>query len=297
MTIPVGPEANPLDLAAVCFAALVDEFYFEDGRPRPFFLRPKRGTQDDPFDELISNRLDARLPSKVKVLASGKPLVSPDMVIARPEEASLLINGGQELDDRRMIAIEVKKVDTTKAGKIGRATGMDFNSTPPCSHVRIYAKNGAPLLVPAFYLFAAHTPHEEDRVIVGLALVSGAALNQDKKLYDLITGIRDKAIDLGTFGDGLDRQRPMMVFSNPLGWDWMKAQPTLIHHRKDLADEQDHLHRIRRVLRTAQDGGEHEFWAYRRTAEKDEGVAIDPFPTPDARSTKTTQRGKFIVDL
>ncbi|WP_280483380.1 hypothetical protein [Nocardia farcinica] len=297
MTVPVGPTVNPLDLAAACFVALAEEFYDEAGLPRPFKMRDKLDTQDDPFDELIRDRLNQRLPSGVKVIESEKKLVSPDLVVARPEEASLLINGGVELDERRLIAIEVKKVNADTNGQAARASGMDYNSTPPCSRVKIYSKYNTLLTVPAFYLFAIHASQGEARILQGLALVSGMVLNQDTELYNSRTGIRQKSIDLGTFGDGADRERPMLVFANPLGWGWLKTQPTLIHQRADLADEQDDLHRVRQIVRTAKDGTKHEFWAYRRTSSAEEDIAIDPFPTPRNRSRQTAPRGRFKVDL
>ncbi|PSR58713.1 hypothetical protein C8259_29690 [Nocardia nova] len=276
---------------------LTEEFFDADGRPVPFELPDKKDTQDDPFDQLIRDRLDARLPSGVKVLSSGKKLVSPDLVVARPEETSLLINGGEEMDMRRIIAIEVKKVNADSAGNAARASGMDYNSTPPCSHVTIHSKTGRLLAVPAFYLFAIHSQVNDKYILQGLALVSGAMLNQDVELYTSITGVRQKSIQLGTFGDGLDRQRPMLVFANPLGWSWLREQPTLLHERDDLADEQDDLHRVRQVIRTGRDGTKHEFWAYRGTAGIVEEAAIDPFPTPANRKTETSPRGKFMIEL
>ncbi|MGW5700915.1 hypothetical protein [Amycolatopsis japonica] len=298
MTVPVGPATQPRDLAAACFSILADAFFDEAGEPLPFSQPDKKDTQDDPFDVLVRNILDERLPQGVSVLSSGKNLVSPDLVVARPEETSLLIKGGWDLDPRHIVAIEVKKVKPAKDGKSGRAGGMDYNSTPPCSRVRIYAKNKQPLVVPSFYLFALHVPHGNQYLVRSLALVSGSALNQDARLYESRTGIRKKSINLGTFGDGLDRERPMLVFANPLGWKWMSGTATLIHERDDLADEQD-LSRAREVIRNAFDGSRHSFWAYRRNDGRttSETPAVDPFPTPKNRSVETSPRGRFVVDL
>ncbi|TDC33025.1 hypothetical protein [Micromonospora sp. KC213] len=298
MTVPVGTPSQPRDLAAAIFAALTEEFFDVDGAPIPFQLRDKRNTQDDPVDELVGEVLRRRLPDGILVFSSGKPLVSPDLVVARPEETKLLIEGGADLDARRIVAVEVKKVNSDAAGRAARSTGIDYNSTPPCSTVKVESSTGRLLRVPAFYLFLLLCPYAERTIVRTLALVAGAVLNEDTNLYDEITGIRKKSIGLGTFGDGLDRQRPMLVFANPLGWDWLHGKATLLHQREDLADEQD-LVRVREVKRYAADGSPRTFWCYRS---KHSGVtvyvkAVDPFPTPSKRTTETTPRGRFRIDL
>jgi hypothetical protein len=42
------------DLVTRAFLALREHFFDARGRPIPFSLRPKRNTQDDPFDELLA---------------------------------------------------------------------------------------------------------------------------------------------------------------------------------------------------------------------------------------------------
>jgi hypothetical protein len=298
VTVPVGPSDSPRDLAAATFAALTEEFFELDDVPVPFSLRDKRNTQDDPLDELVKEVLDRRLPKDIRVISSGKPLVSPDIVVARPEETQLLIAGGTELDSRRLIAIEVKKVNADASGRAARGTGLDYNTTPPCRMVKIVAANRNLLRVPAYYLFVVLLPAGEQQIMQTMALVAGEALNQDLVLYDEATGVREKRIGLGTFGDGLDRQRPMFVFANPLGWDWLTGHATLVHSRDDLASEQP-IVRIRELHRTATDGSAHVFWCYRmdngrRTVE---AKVVDPFPTPKTRTTATTPRGMFEIDL
>ena len=54
-------------------------------------------------------------------------------------------------------------------------------------------------------------------VITAFALVDGNLLNEDFDLYLGVTGERTKRIGLGTFADGADRARPMLIFGNPLG--------------------------------------------------------------------------------
>ena len=296
MTITVGTEQEARDLVAASFVALAEEFFQPDGQPRPFHLRDKKNTQDDPFDELVIEVLNRRLPADIRVISSGKKLVSPDLVVARPEESRLLEAGGRDFDTTKIAAIEVKKVNPTQDGEAARGKGIDYNSTPPCATVRIEAANGNSLRVPAFYLFVLLVPQENEQNMKSMALVAGAAINQDTDLYDSITGIRQKKIGLGTFGDGYDRQRPMLVFANPLGWSWTMGEATLIHTRDDLAQEQA-IVRVREVRLSATDGSMHVFWCYRRDDGRQsvEPTAINPFPTPDRRTAETNPRGKFKV--
>jgi len=299
VTVPVGSPEAPADLAGALFVALRSELFDEGGRPSPFPLRDKRQTQDDPFDEHIGEILQRRLPRGMKVFLSGKPLVSPDLVVARPEETSLLIRGGQDWDPRHVIAVEVKKLNAdVVTGRSGRSTGLDYNSTPPCATVKVESQRGALLRVPAFYLYVALAAGAEGFTTPALALVAGAALNEDVDLYDAATGIRQKAIGLGTYGDGLDRQRPMFVFANPLGWSWLDGHATLIHAREDLAEEQDLVMR-RPMIRTAANGGRRAFFCYRAGSEGDrqEADALNPFPTPANRKAETTARGRFRIAL
>lgn len=299
MTIPVGVPARPADLGGAVFAALAAEFYMPGGEPIAFNLRDKRQTQDDPFDEHVGIVLKQRLPDEMRVFLSGKPLVSPDLVVARPEETRVLLHGGGELDSRHIIGIEVKKLDWAASG-IGRRSGMDYNSTPPCATVKIEADNGRLLRVAAFYLYVVLRPIADGQIAVNsLALVSGAALNEDVNLYDEITGIRQKKIGIGSYGDGIDRQRPMLVFANPLGWPWLVGHATLLHPTQGLESEQN-LKMRRRMYRITREGESREFFCYRIAGEMPEGLEpdiIEPFPTPANRKTETIQRGRFSISL
>ena len=51
-----------------------------------------------------------------------------------------------------------------------------------------------------------------------------------------LAGERTKEIGLGTYGDGANRNRPMVIFANPLGSDVLDRKITLVHERRDLAD-------------------------------------------------------------
>lgn len=305
VTSPTQPS-QPFDLAAAAFATLASTFFDEDGVPVPFALRDKLNTQDDPFDEFVGQVLDRQLPDEIKVITSGKPLVSPDLVVARPEESRLLIRGGTDLDSRRIAAIEVKKVNADVSGRAARGSGIDYNSTPPCQTVKVEAADGSLLRIPAFYLFVVLAPLDDQQVVKTLALVSGAVLNRDTDLYDAAVGQRQKRIGLGSYRDGLDRQRPMFVFANPLGWDWLAGTATLIHSDPTLEDEQP-MERVREVVRLEFVGHEladesvpHSFWCYRlrnMNHGATEPTATEPFPRPAKRSANTTPRGRFQIKL
>ncbi|MDI3100502.1 hypothetical protein QJ054_25960 [Streptomyces sp. AN-3] len=300
-------DQPPTDLPAAAFVALTQSLFDRRGIPIPFTLRGKGETQDDPFDEHIADVLERTLPPELRVLRAGKPLVNPDIVLARPEEYRLLANGGEDFDTRSIVAIEVKKISPDKAtGLPARGSGMDYNSTPPCETVRLYSERNEEILVPSFYLFALlGQAHDTQQVYVeSMALVAGAALSKDTELYDRITGRRKKAIGLGTYGDGADRQRPMLVFANPLGWSWMQKQATLISEREDLHEEFPDLAYVRSITRSWKpveglQPRKERFHCYRVAAldSRVEDPVEDPFPTPKNRTEETAQRGRFKIDL
>lgn len=104
------------DLAVEAFVALRKHFFDENQNPLPFSLRPKRNTQDDPFDEYLAKEVLANLTGVRCVKAPG-PLITPDMVLFRPN----LCRGTalEELcnDIRRIVAVEVKKLERTGRGR------------------------------------------------------------------------------------------------------------------------------------------------------------------------------------
>lgn len=300
MTYDTTDRVRPTDLPGLAFTILSERFFDEVGNPVPFRLRGKQNTQDDPFDEYVADVLKGGLQGGTLVLRADKPLVSPDMVVARPEEYRLLESGGAEYDTRAVFGLEVKKVDLGKNGKPARAGGLDYNSTPPCETIRVYSATGSALRIPSYYLFVtlAEGTGAGTLYVHSLVLVAGAALNKDVALYERITGTRKKQIGLGTYGDGADRQRPMMVFSNPLGWEWLTGSATLISERGDLSDEHPLTH-VREMTRSVSDGGREVFHCYRlaKLSPRREEPAEDPFPQPAKRKEETAQRGRFAIDL
>jgi hypothetical protein len=66
------------DLTVETFLILRAAFFYENGTPKPFNLRDKRDTQDDPLDVHIASILADHLQNAVCQRAPGS-LTSPDM--------------------------------------------------------------------------------------------------------------------------------------------------------------------------------------------------------------------------
>ena len=205
------------DLISMAFLTLTDRFFDKGGIPVPFTLRDKLNTQDDPFDEFLATEVFSGMEEITCVPSSG-PLITPDIVLYRPALLKRVKGNEPITDTGRIVAIEVKKLERTKQGKVARASGLDYNTTPPSGQVRVYDAGGLPVDIRGFYLFVCLEPNQSSEFIcTALALVDGNVLNEDFDLYLNITGEREKQIGLGTYGDGADRNRPMLIFANPLG--------------------------------------------------------------------------------
>jgi len=286
------------DIVSTAFLALRERFFDEVGRAVPFHLRDKLNTQDDPFDEFLATNVLANLAGISCAKASG-PLITPDMVLYRRESCELAGVDEFAEDFNRIVGIEVKKLNRTKQGGVARASGLDYNTTPPCGRVRIYDAAGRPVDIRSSYLFVCleADPHRSSQfVCTALALVDGSILNTDFELYLSITGERRKRIGLGTFGNGADRARPMLIFANPLGVTQLDHAATLIHPEGNLAAINPELGLVYEIERTVPVGGPHRFYCYRVSYDVSEfdcvEVLEDPFPTPK-RDTRTRPRGRF----
>ena len=285
------------DLVVDAFLLLRDAFFDDRMKAAPFDLRPKRNTQDDPLDEYVSKLLEYGLTDAVCHRAPG-PLINPDLVLYRPELCNHQPRERLTHDTTRIVAIEVKKLERTKAGRIARATGLDYNTTPPCGTVRIHATGDSPLNIRGFYLFVAQeTLADNQCVISALALCDGNILNEDFDLYLATVNQRQKKIDLGTYGNGVDRQRPMFIFANPLGVQELDGQATLI--TADLTNECIQL--VYQLTRTTAGGDQRHFYAYRTVSDVPDGWQVqtlkDSLPQPHTRVTQTQPRGKFRLSI
>ena len=313
------------DLVVDAFLALRGRFFDAGAVPRSYPLRDKRNTQDDPLDEHIHRVLQAALPGEVEVDGSG-PLVTPDLVVHRPAACNRASSADLRTSPERIFALEVKKLERGPSGNIARASGLDYNTTPPCGTVRVYDSEGSNLDIKGCYLFVCQEPvTEASRTyrLTAFALCDGDLLNEDFGYYISIVGRRSKEIGLGTYGDGANRVRPMLIFSNPLGAPFLDRQSTLIHARSDLEGEYPALRWIGVIERSVKtDGGSsdtptvHDFierdssdedrtetrvfhcYRDRRDVAADEAPfhERDPFPTP-RRSRETALRGRFVIDI
>ena len=282
------------DLPTLAFLALRKRFFDEGGRSLSFDLRAKLNTQDDPLDEFLAQDVLAAVPGVSCCPAPG-PLVAPDIVLHRST-----VSRAEDL--RQIVGVEVKKLERTAQGRVARATGLDYNTTPPCGRIRVYDEDVVPIHIRAFYLFVCLEPAPGDgsRMIVSaLALVDGNVLNEDFDLYLAVTGEREKRIGLGTFADGADRTRPMLIFGNPLGIREFDHAATLVHSDHALADSSAKLKKAYVLKRSVGERGCREFPCYRTSSDlegRSVTTLIDPFPKP-ARDTRTRPRGRFILSL
>ena len=311
------------DLRVDAFLALRERFFDTGAAPKSYPLRDKRNTQDEPLDEYICQVLQTALPSDVKVEASG-PLVTPDLVVHRPSACNQASRTDLQASPERILALEVKKLERGASGRVARASGLDYNTTPPCGTVRIYDLDGSALDIEGYYLFVCQEPvpdAPQNYRLTALALCDGDLLNEDFGYYISIVGRRSKEIGLGTYGDGANRIRPMLIFSNPLGASFLDRQSTLIHARANLAVEYPALRRIGVIERSIPGDGSgilsphaaiertpsgenhlesRTFHCYRDRRDVAAGTEPfhqrDPFPTPQ-RSKETASRGRFVIGV
>lgn len=291
------------DLTIGSFLILRNSFFGKDAKPRAYRLREKRNTQDDPLDEYICKLLSEHIPTDVDCLKAPGPLITPDLVVLRPEACRGAARATLSSNLTYLVAIEVKKLERTQSGTIARLSGMDYNTTPPCGIVRIYDSSGAALDIRGFYLFVCQEPVRDQGgryQLSALVLCDGNLLNEDFNYYLSIVGERVKEIGLGTYGNGANRTRPMLIFSNPLSTLQFDHSVTLVHPRDDLEREISQLKQVGIIKRTMQQGGTRVFYCYRLVDDVPEGYSkfelLDPFPLP-ARTEKTQPRGRFRLNL
>lgn len=180
---------------------------------------------------------------------------------------------------------------------------MDYNTTPPCGTVRVYDSSGVALDIRGFYLFVCQEAVRNQSgkyQLSALVLCDGNLLNEDFNYYLSIVGERTKEIGLGTYGNGANRTRPMLIFSNPLSAPQLDHNVSLIHSRNDLERYIPQLRQVGIIKRTMQRGDIKMFYCYRLADDipKDhrQFELLDPFPLP-ARTEKTQPRGRFRLNF
>ena len=297
------PQRRSSDLAAESFLILRNAFFQEKMKPQSYRLRDKRNTQDDPFDEYVHALLAKGLPDDTRCLSAPGPLITPDLVILRPEMCEMAPRALLATDLSRIVGLEVKKLERTPGGAVARSSGMDYNTTPPCGTVRVYDRDGHTLDIRGFYLFVCQEAiHDQPGRYCQSALVlcDGNLLNADFAYYLSVVGQRTKEVGLGTYGDGANRSRPMLIFANPLGAAALDHEATLIHFRDDLEKEFPRLRRVGLIRRTVPLGGARVFHCYRLRNDVSGSHTpfelVDPFPSP-TRTEVTQPHGRFRIDL
>lgn len=287
------------DLAVLAFQALRNRFFDEAGHPVDFVLRDKAQTQDDPFDVEVAQSIERAIPDDVRCLRASGPLVSPDMALVRPVDCANLSRQELRNDSCAAVGIEVKKLERTPQGSISRASGLDYNSTPPCGTIRVYDSLSKAVDMRAFYLFVCMEAGQSQgtRRLTAMALCDGDVLNADFAYYISITGERSKDIGVGTYGDGANRNRPMVIFANPLGASVLDHKVTLVHRETNLANPL--VRRVGTITRTAAiDGRSLTFTCYRDCRDDlSEFDLNNPFPTPLNRTERTSGRGRFSLPI
>jgi len=299
----MDPRPMQTDLTTESFLILRSSFFGKGAKPRPYALRDKRNTQDDPLDEYVHKLLSDQLQGDLDCPKAPGPLITPDLVVLRTEVCRRATRATLAENLTHIVAIEVKKLERTHSGTIARPSGMDYNTTPPCGTVRVYDSSGAALDIRGFYLFVCQEAVRNQPgkyQLTGLVLCDGNLLNEDFNYYLSIVGERIKEIGLGTYGNGANRTRPMLIFSNPLSTLQLDHNVTLIHSRDDLERDVSQLRLVGLIKRTIQQGGTRAFYCYRLADDvpKDhtQFELLDPFPLP-ARTERTQPRGRFRLNL
>jgi len=291
------------DLPSEVFLILRSQFFGSMAQPKNYELRDKRNTQDDPFDEYVDKLLSKNLAKDTKSLRASDPLISPDLVIMRPNACKKSPRESLAKSLKKIVGLEVKKLERQKSGSVARSSGMDYNTTPPCGTIRVYDRDGSPLDIRGFYLYGCQEADSKKSGLYSLSaltLCDGNLLNADFDYYLSIVGQRRKEIGLGTYGNGMNRVRPMLIFANPLGVSELDHSVTLVHSRDDLDLEFPQLQKAGIIRRSGLEGTLHPFYCYcHKTDIPPEHQFFDlqdPFPTP-TRTEATQPRGQFRLDI
>ena len=294
------------DLSVEAFLTLRNHFFDVVAHPNPYHLRDKLNTQDDPLDEYIFNVLKSGLRNGATVAKANGPLITPDLAVYRPAICNRVSREEMRANPSYILGLEIKKLERQPSGSIARASGMDYNTTPPCGTIRVYDLDEDTLDIKGYYLFVCQEPvrgEQQTYRLSALALCDGDLLNANFEYYKSIIGRRLKEIGLGTYGDGANRIRPMLIFSNPLGAAVLDRQSTLIHSRDDLEVEYPALRQagvIERTVLNEKVPGIRIYYCYRDRRDTSANTRVfrmrDPFPTPK-RTEMTIQRGRFVINV
>ncbi|HEX9320072.1 MAG TPA: hypothetical protein VF884_14150 [Nitrososphaeraceae archaeon] len=206
------------------FLILRNAFLDLNGNPKPFDLRVKRNTQNDPLDRLIVTILLKGLNDSICIKSSG-PLISPDLVIYRRQDCENILKEKLRSDPSQIVTVEIKKPQRSSINPstpVARISELNYITTPPCGTTRIYEAVSKILDVIGFYLFVCQELTQNLKYIPSaLTLCDDNGMNEDFDLHLKITGQRQKEIGHG-------RNRSTLIFSNPVGSGQFDRACTLI---------------------------------------------------------------------
>ena len=282
-------------LPVIVFQQLREVFFSDDLTPKPFSLPEKGSAQDDPLDRYIALMLDEI--QGIDVITSGAN-TSPDVVVLDSSTKKDILLEGEEEFSSRIIGLEVKKLDRTPTGKVARLTGLDYNSTPPGPYFEVKDSKGNSVKIKSYTLFLCVEKRSDDYFTTAMVLSTNTFINSDDKEYVFATGNRTKEIGLGTFQDGVNRNRPMYVFGNPLSVDGTDEHATLILDSDEVVETLLHFQDLRRQDEA---GRWVEFRSYQDSRDLPASHVVqtinDPVKVPSKRTSSTNPRGKFELDF
>ena len=116
-----------------------------------------------------------------------------------------------------------------------------------------------------------------------MTMIHGDFINSDFELYKEAIGVRTKKIDLGSYGDGMDRQRPMFVFPNPLNIPGIRGERSTLISKEEYGTKD-----LGKVAELNRLNGE-KFFAYQTVRQ-----LTGPFTSVN-RSTETRKRSKLKI--
>jgi hypothetical protein len=251
------------NLVPEIFFKICKHFFLEDGTKKQFKLPPRCDITSDPFVEYLDKKA---LGKTKKIVAS--PSVSPDLAFLSKDMSDIF-------------GLEVKTTKST-------TSNINFNSTPPCGKI-VVDIDKKETTVPCFYLIVQlveiEIEGEENMVEIGtMTMIHGDFINSDFELYKQAVGVRTKKIDLGSNGDGMDRQRPMFVFPNPLNIPGIRGERSTLISKEEYGDK--HIGKVAELNRVS---GE-KFYAYQTGRQ-----LTGPFTTVN-RSPETRKRSKLKIE-
>lgn len=257
-----------MEIVPSVFYCICKHFFLEDGTKKRFSLPVRKDITSDPFVEYLDLHVLDKLRSIERIVAP--PSVAPDLAFFTKEHDTVF-------------GLEVKTTKST-------TSNINFNSTPPCGKV-VVELNGSEKTIPCYYLVVQLLEIEGDLMeINSMTLIDGNFINSDFELYKEATGVRTKKIDLGSNGDGMDRQRPMFVFPNPLNIPGIRGERSTLISGSDFTFSNNFNSIIGKVAELNRVNGE-KFFAY-QTVRQLKG----PFTNVN-RSTKTKLRSKLKIEI